>query len=370
MATLVDSFDQTDILTSREINVPDFEQFGPYSESFRNIESNSFMTRSERAEILNVKTRSWEVFMRAKLDEVAIENPELSLDLQKARAEYFANMNLGDKSLGKLVQKYADSYVKNKEYDYAVIREQGFLHRRVAVHKPEEANLIHARYLEDLQNLAIKYGFNNLPADALKHAGFVESRAKDVYTLGSFYSSKLKTSGFFDSMGIFITKPYPNQSEKIKTYAKKNRGADFSYYGRMRSKTEDLVEEMNFNREYARARSNSERARNAKTNQNAGKASSDQTKQESSNTSQQQSEQEQQSQNQERQESRPGTVPAQDMAKYYQALGLQPGASKAEVKAAYKKLAKENHPDIVGNSSNDRMVEINNAKDAINDALN
>lgn len=47
----------------------------------------------------------------------------------------------------------------------------------------------------------------------------------------------------------------------------------------------------------------------------------------------------------------------------YQVLGLSPGASEAEVKAAWKKLALQNHPDRGG--SHGKMVDINNAKDRL-----
>lgn len=49
----------------------------------------------------------------------------------------------------------------------------------------------------------------------------------------------------------------------------------------------------------------------------------------------------------------------------YEVLGLRPGASDDEIKAAWKKLALQNHPDRGG--SHGKMVDINNAKDRLLD---
>jgi DnaJ domain len=56
-------------------------------------------------------------------------------------------------------------------------------------------------------------------------------------------------------------------------------------------------------------------------------------------------------------------------------LGLQPGASASAVKAAWRRLAREHHPDVVGNdpaaarAATKRMVEINAAYEHLRDAL-
>ena len=54
----------------------------------------------------------------------------------------------------------------------------------------------------------------------------------------------------------------------------------------------------------------------------------------------------------------------------YEVLGLQPGASLAEVKLAYRNLAKKYHPDNYSgsplqNAANEKMQEINEAYDSI-----
>jgi len=50
------------------------------------------------------------------------------------------------------------------------------------------------------------------------------------------------------------------------------------------------------------------------------------------------------------------------LSEYYQALGLATGASRSEIKAAYRKLAKDCHPDVApGPENQKRFVEINQA---------
>lgn len=58
-----------------------------------------------------------------------------------------------------------------------------------------------------------------------------------------------------------------------------------------------------------------------------------------------------------------------DMTDYYQVLGIASGASEKEIKAAYRKLAKEYHPDVVGNDpvKKQRMYEIQEAYGVLGD---
>ncbi len=54
----------------------------------------------------------------------------------------------------------------------------------------------------------------------------------------------------------------------------------------------------------------------------------------------------------------------------YEVLGLKPGASQEEIKAAYKKLIKQYHPDQYGdnplrNLAEEKMREINAAYDQL-----
>ena len=55
---------------------------------------------------------------------------------------------------------------------------------------------------------------------------------------------------------------------------------------------------------------------------------------------------------------------------YYSVLGVAPGASEKELSRAYKKLAKQHHPDAnAGNpESEERFKEVNAAYDVLGDA--
>lgn len=49
----------------------------------------------------------------------------------------------------------------------------------------------------------------------------------------------------------------------------------------------------------------------------------------------------------------------------HQVLGLQPGASPEDVAQAYRRLARELHPDVSGTDTTDAMAELNAARDAV-----
>jgi molecular chaperone DnaJ len=55
---------------------------------------------------------------------------------------------------------------------------------------------------------------------------------------------------------------------------------------------------------------------------------------------------------------------------YYKALGVSPGASAEDIKRAYRKLAKANHPDSTGGdkAKESRFKDISNAYDVLGDA--
>lgn len=57
------------------------------------------------------------------------------------------------------------------------------------------------------------------------------------------------------------------------------------------------------------------------------------------------------------------------MTDYYKVLGVASGASEKEIKAAYRRLAKEYHPDVVGDDplKQQRMYEIQEAYSVLGD---
>jgi hypothetical protein len=56
-------------------------------------------------------------------------------------------------------------------------------------------------------------------------------------------------------------------------------------------------------------------------------------------------------------------LPAPGATPWWQVLGVQPGASVEEIEAAFRKLARERHPDRPG-GSHDMMADLNRARDA------
>ena len=57
------------------------------------------------------------------------------------------------------------------------------------------------------------------------------------------------------------------------------------------------------------------------------------------------------------------------MKNYFQVLGLDVGASDADIKAAYRRLARNCHPDLCGPASADRFAELGEAYRFLSDRL-
>ncbi len=56
------------------------------------------------------------------------------------------------------------------------------------------------------------------------------------------------------------------------------------------------------------------------------------------------------------------------MKNYYHILGVSPQASREEIKQAYRKLARELHPDTRGNSSREEFLKVKEAFDVLSDS--
>lgn len=59
----------------------------------------------------------------------------------------------------------------------------------------------------------------------------------------------------------------------------------------------------------------------------------------------------------------PGMRPSSRPGDPYAALGLAPGATRAEIRSAYRRLAMEVHPDVAGRDTTAEMAALNTARD-------
>lgn len=369
---------QYESLSSR-IQIPDYQTEGPYSEKFRTIETKDFLTSAERADTLNIKQRAWEVFMRSELDNAAVSNIELSNALNKAQSDYYKQMTGGSDTLAQTIQIYTKSRERNNEYDYAVIRESQMLRARIPFSKRSEGNMIHSQYLEMLQEIALKYGLSDLPLRALNHTQEIEKKYLDLQKRGGIFLGGKERQENYDVMGIFITNPNKAKKTGLNTeYLNFDTATRFtSRKGFDSARTQSIKEDYEEAKVWARqkqeearermrqSRVERERARQTSEKTRAEGSSQQQTQQETSGDSYYQNTGETGSgQRQRTQESR---VPQEDLTRYYQVLGVQPGATQAEIKTAYRKMARENHPDVVGENaqSNEKIRDINNAMDAL-----
>lgn len=57
--------------------------------------------------------------------------------------------------------------------------------------------------------------------------------------------------------------------------------------------------------------------------------------------------------------------PARRRPDPYATLGVEPGASAAEIRRAYRRRALEVHPDVAGSDTTDEMADLNAARDRL-----
>jgi len=58
-------------------------------------------------------------------------------------------------------------------------------------------------------------------------------------------------------------------------------------------------------------------------------------------------------------------MPSRRRPDAYSLLGLEPGASRTEIRRAYRRLALEVHPDIAGGDTTAQMAALNEARDEL-----